>query len=120
MCMKNLVFAVAVSAALLPALAKAEILPEKDALAVTELVQDNLKVEDLDVSMVAEGNFAIAYWKAVGGHPAGEALAKKTLGSWVIVRQTAGTLKDVPTLEKLGVPASKAKALVADLVRAGR
>ena len=117
---KLAVFAAAISATLLPVLAKADILPEKDAVAVTELVQDRLKVDDLDVSMVAEGHFAIAYWKAVSGHPAGEALAKKTSGDWVIVRQSVGTLKDARTLENLGVPASQAKALVADLTRAGQ
>ncbi|MGA8534533.1 MAG: hypothetical protein WB615_10535 [Candidatus Tumulicola sp.] len=118
--MKKLLCAAIAAAAFLPVLAKADIPPEQDAVAISQLVQDNLKVADLDVSMVAEGNFAIAYWKAAGGHSAGEALARKKSGTWVIVRQTAGTLKNAQTLESLGVPATQAKALVADLARAGK
>jgi hypothetical protein len=104
----------------IPIRAAAAILPEKDAVEVSGLVQESLKVDDLDVSFVSEGKFAIAFWKAANGHGAGEALARKNGGSWAIVRQTSGSLKSVKTLESLGVPEAQAKALVSDLTTVGR
>ena len=106
--------------AVMPIQALAAILPESDAVAVSQLVQDRLKANDLSVSFVSEGKFAIAFWKAADGHAAGEALARKNADGWTIVRQTSGTFKNARTLENLGVPTVQAKALVSDLVRVGQ
>lgn len=110
----------AMAGIVLPAQAMAAILPEKDAVAVSQLVQESLKVDDLSVSFVSEGKFAIAFWKAADGHAGGEALARKSAGGWVIVKQTSRTFKSAQTLVALGVPANQAKALVSDLATAGQ
>jgi hypothetical protein len=117
---KKLLIVAIVSGIVFPTRAVGGILPESDAVAVSQLVQERLKVDDLNVSFVSEGKFAIAFWKAADGHGAGEALAKKNADGWVVVRQTSGTLKNAQTLENLGVPAVQAKALVSDLTTAGR
>ncbi len=102
----------------LPLQAIAAILGESDAVAISELVQERLKVDDLNVSFVSEGKFAIAFWKAADGHAAGEALARKGADGWAIVKVSSGTFKNARTLEDVGVPAVQAKALVADLAKA--
>ena len=112
-------FVAILAAIVLPIQAAATILPESDAVAISELVQERLKAHDLNVSFVAEGKFAIAFWKAADGHAGGEALAKKGADDWTIVSQTSGTYK-AGTLESLGVPATQAKALVSDLKAAGQ
>ena len=103
----------------LPIQAIAAILRESDAVAITELMQERLKVDDLSVSFVSEGKFAIAFWKAADGHAAGEALARKNADDWTIVKQISGAFRNARMLEDLGVPAAQAKALVSDLATTG-
>ena len=86
-----------------------------DAIAITAAVQDRLHVDDLDASMFQEKPYVVAYWSAATGHGAGEALLKKSGGSWTIVKMTAGSLKSASVLEGFGVPAATAQALVNDL-----
>jgi hypothetical protein len=90
-----------------------------DAVAVSGIVQDRLKAADIDVKMVAEKPYIIAYWSADRNYAAGEALTKKTKTGWTIVKMTTGKFTE-PALAALGVPESTAKALVADLKAAGQ
>ena len=92
----------------------AQPIPEDDAVTITGLVQHNLHVADLDASLAREGAYVLVYWKASDEHPAGQALVKKSSSGWVVVRQVAGSLADVKTLEGLGVPQAQAEALAAD------
>ncbi|HTX60631.1 MAG TPA: hypothetical protein VMH02_13255 [Verrucomicrobiae bacterium] len=119
--MKSALFAAAVAAALLPAAAaRSAVLPMTDAMAVSDLVNARLHTDELDTSMIAEMPYAIVYWKGGPGHAAGSALCKKSNGNWAVVAFGSTSLKNAGTLEHLGVPPQKAKALVADLVRAGQ
>jgi hypothetical protein len=98
--------------------ATAAILDESNAVAVSEVVQQRLNATDINVSMVAELPYAIAHWPAGKTFGAGQALTKKIDGNWTIVKMTTASF-DASKLEKLGVPAAKAKALAADLKVAG-
>jgi hypothetical protein len=89
---------------------------ENDAVAVTGLVQDRLKVDDFSADMCQESNYIVLQWNAGKGYHAGQALTKKTGSSWAIVRMTNGSLKSVALLESLGVPAATAQALSTDIV----
>jgi hypothetical protein len=99
--------------------AYATILKEPDAVAVSEAVQQRLNAADISVSMVAEMPYAIAHWPAGKGYGAGQALTKKSDGDWTVVSITHSAF-DAAKLEKLGVPAITAKALIADLKAAGQ
>jgi hypothetical protein len=105
-------------AALCVAPAVAEIPGPDDAVAVSGIVQDRLHADDIDVKMVAEKPYIIAYWSAGKNYAAGYALTKKGSNGWTIVKMTSGTFTG-PALEALGVPAPTATLLVADLKRTG-
>jgi hypothetical protein len=90
-----------------------------DAVAVSGIVQDRLKATDISVSMVSEPPYAVAYWKAGTGYSAGQALAKKSNGSWTIV-QLSNIKFNKLFLQEAGVPPATAKALVHDLKVAGQ
>lgn len=90
-----------------------------DAVAVSAIVQDRLKATDIDVKMVAEKPYIVAYWSAGRNYAAGEALTKKSKSGWTIVKITSGKFTQ-QALAALGVPESTAKALVADLKVAGQ
>jgi hypothetical protein len=90
---------------------------ESDAVNVTEIVQHQLKVSDLDASMAYEKPFVVVFWDANSAHGAGQALLKKSGTGWELVKMTTGSLKDAALLEKLGVPAATAQALVKDLTQ---
>lgn len=93
-------------------------IPESDAVNATEVVQHQLKVDDLDTSLAYEKPYAVLFWDAGSGHDAGEALLKMGPNhSWAIVKMTTGSLKDAALLQSLGVPASTANALVKDLTQ---
>jgi hypothetical protein len=94
--------------------AAAEIAGPDDAVAVSGIVQDRLNATDIDVKMVAEKPYIVAYWTSGKNYAAGHALMLKTKSGWTIVKMTSGTFTE-PSLEALGVPVSNAKALVADL-----
>ncbi len=96
--------------------AVAEIPGPDDSVAVSGIVQDRLSATDIDVNMVAEQPYIIAYWSAGKNYAAGQALAKKSKSGWTIVKMTSGTFTG-SALTALGVPDSTAKALVADLKR---
>jgi hypothetical protein len=115
--MRHLAWIVLTLACFAPAAAK--VLGPDDAVAVSGIVQERLKATDINVSMVAEKPYAIAYWNAGAGYGAGEALAKNGKSGWAIVKITTGRFKDVAILEGLGVPSATAKALVFDLKVAG-
>lgn len=115
--MRTFVFVALVLASVAPA--GAEILGADDAVAVSGIVQDRLKASDINVKMVAEKPYAIAFWNAGGNYTAGEALTKKGKTGWTIVKVTSGKFTD-SALQNLGVPAPASKALVADLKRAGQ
>jgi hypothetical protein len=112
------IFAVLALALICAAPAAATILNQPDAVALSEVVQERLNATDINMSMVAELPYAIAYWPAGKGYGGGQALTKKTDGNWTIVKITNASF-DASKLEKLGVPAAKAKALAADLKVAG-
>lgn len=99
--------------------AAAEIPGPDDAVAVSGIVQDRLKATDINVKMVAEKPYIIAYWSAGRNYAAGDALTKKGKSGWTIVKMTTGHFTG-PALLALGVPESTAKALVADLKLAER
>ncbi|HEY1429954.1 MAG TPA: hypothetical protein VGF18_10295 [Candidatus Tumulicola sp.] len=99
--------------------AYAEILNEQDAVALSGVVQDRLAAQDINVHMVGELPYAIAYWPAGKGYGGGQALAKKSDGTWTVVKVTSASF-DASKLKKLGVPDGKAKALIADLKVAGQ
>lgn len=99
--------------------AAAEILGPDDAVAVSGIVQDRLSATDIDVKMVGEKPYAIAYWSAGRNYAAGEALTKKGKSGWTIVKLTNGKFTD-SALRALGVPEPTSKALVADLKRAAQ
>ena len=99
--------------------AAAAILGESDAVAVSEIVQDRLKATDINVHIVAEKPYAIAFWSAGGNYAAGEALTKKGKDGWTIVKVTSGKFT-ASALQALGIAESTAKALVADLKVAER
>jgi hypothetical protein len=88
-------------------------------VAVSGIVQDRLNATDINVQMVGEKPYAIAYWSAGKNYAAGEALTKKSKSGWTIVKMTNGNFTG-SSLQTLGVPASTSKLLVADLKRAGR
>ncbi len=111
------IFAVVVLLLACAAPAAAEILGPDDAVAVSGIVQDRLNATDINVKMVGEKPYAIAYWSAGRNYAAGEALTKKGKGGWTIVKLTNGTFTD-SALHALGVPEPTSKALVADLKRA--
>lgn len=90
-----------------------------DAVAVSGLVQDRLKATDIDVRMVEEKPYAIAFWSGGKNYSAGEALTKKAKSGWTIVKVSNAKFTD-STLVALGVPENTAKALVADLKVAGQ
>lgn len=90
-----------------------------DAIAVSGAVQDRLKAADINVRIVEEKPYAIAFWSAGKNYAAGEALAKKEKSGWTIVKITGAKFTDSMLLA-LGVPDSTAKALVADLAVADR
>jgi hypothetical protein len=98
--------------------AAAEIPGPDDAVAVSGMVQDRLNATDIDVHMVAEKPYIIAFWSSGHKYSAGQALTKKGQGGWTIVKMTSATFTG-SSLQALGVPASTAKALVADLKRTG-
>ncbi len=94
--------------------AAAEIPGPDDAVAVSGMVQDRLSATDINVQMVEEKPYVIAFWSAGKNYAAGQALANKSKSGWTIVKMTNGKFTQ-SALAALGVPASTAKALVADL-----
>jgi hypothetical protein len=91
--------------------AAAEIPGPDDAVAVSGMVQDRLSATDINVQMVEERPYVIAFWSAGKNYAAGQALANKGKSGWTIVKMTNGKFTQ-PALKALGVPASTAKALV--------
>ena len=105
--------------ALACALAAVAAIPNPDdAIAISGIIQNRLHATDINVNMVEEKTYAIAYWRAGEGYAAGEALTKKNNGTWGIVKMTTGKFT-AATLESLGVPEATAQALSADLKAAG-
>ena len=115
--MRVFVFIALLIACIAPA--GAEILGPDDAVAVSGIVQDRLNATDINVKMVGEKPYAIAYWSAGKNYAAGEALAKKSKSGWTIVKMTNGKFTG-SALVALGVPQSTSKALEADLKLAGQ
>ena len=113
------IFAVLALALACAAPAYAAILNEQDAVALSGVVQERLNATDISMNMVAELPYAVAYWPAGKGYARGQALTKKSDGNWTIVKMATASF-DASKLEKLGVPAAKAKALAVDLKRAGQ
>ena len=70
--------------------AAAEIPGPDDAVPVSGLVQDRLNATDINVQMVAEKPYVIAFWTAGKNYAAGQALTKKGKGGWTIVKMTNG------------------------------
>jgi hypothetical protein len=101
------------------AVSLAAITNQDDAVAVSGILQDRLKANDISISMVSEPPYAVAYWKAGTGYSAGQALVKKSNGNWAIV--TLSNIKfNKLLLQEAGVPQTTAKALVHDLKVAGQ
>ncbi len=94
--------------------AAAEIPGPDDAVAVSGIIQDRLNATDINVQMVAEKPYLVAFWTAGKNYAAGQALTKKEKSGWTIVKMTNGKFTQ-SALAALGVPQSTAKALVADL-----
>ncbi|HET6276114.1 MAG TPA: hypothetical protein VFE16_09325 [Candidatus Cybelea sp.] len=90
-----------------------------DAIAISGIVQDRLKATDINVRIVEERPYAIAFWSGGKGYAAGEALTKKEKSGWTILKIASEKFTGA-TLLALGVPDSTAKALVADLDLANR
>lgn len=65
--------------------------------------------------IIQEGNFVVAGWITTDSRSAGEALAKVTSTKIVLLNMSGGSLNNLAELERLGVPETEAKALVADL-----
>jgi len=102
----------------LPQVTAAKVLPMEDAMGVIDVVHAHLPNSgDLDVNLVGEPPYAIAWWSAEKGHAGGSALEKKVGKNWTLVKMISGTFADASSLEALGVPASQANALIADLHR---
>ena len=105
--------------ALWPASLCAAPLPMMDAMSVMDVVHAKVgHPDDLNASLVGEGVYAIAFWKATSTHSAGAALVKKTSDNWHLVKVLPAAPKDPSVLENLGVPAVQAKALISDLAKA--
>jgi hypothetical protein len=103
-----------------PSMGFAKILPMTDAMAVIDVVHANLaNSEELDISLVAEGSYAVAFWKAEKGHTAGTALLKNTPKGWVLVKMRPTHFTAAADLEALGVSTSVASALMTDLHKQG-
>lgn len=93
-------------------------IPQSDAVNATEVVQHQLKVDDLDASMAYEKPYVVVFWGASNEHGAGQALLKGGPNhSWTLVKMTTGSLKDAALLQSLGVPAATAHALFKDLTQ---
>ena len=106
----------ALVAILWPGVAAAKVLPMTDAMAVMDVVHEHLAhSDDLDISLVSEGVYAIAFWKAANGHPGGSSLLKKVASNWQLVKMQSTQFTAATELQGLGVPATQAKALIADL-----
>ena len=102
-----------------PATAVAGILPMTDAMAVSDVVHARVPhSDDFDISMVAEGSYAIAYWQAENGHGAGTALLKKSAGDWHLIKMQGSAFANAQALSALGVPVAQANALIADVAKA--
>lgn len=94
-------------------------LPMQDAMAIIDVVHAHLANSgDLDISSFAEGRYAVAFWKAESGHAGGSALLIKASGNWKLVKMIETSFASAAELEKLGVPATDATALIDDLKRA--
>jgi hypothetical protein len=105
--------------AFVPKPAGAKILPMDDAMAVSDAVHAHVANSDeLDLHLVGEGSYAVAFWKAEKGHGGGAALLKKTNGNWQLIEIVPQVFSDPSALDKLGVPPAQATALIADLQRA--
>jgi len=115
--MRIFVLAALMMASIAPA--AAEILGPDDAVAVSGLVQERLNATDIDVKMVGEKPYAIAYWSAGRNYAAGEALTKKSKSGWTIVKVTNGKFTE-SALHALGVPEPTSKVLMGDLKRAAQ
>jgi hypothetical protein len=103
--------------ALVPLLAAMPI-SQSDAVNASEVVQHQLKVDDLDASMAYEKPYMVMFWSASNEHGAGQALLKAGPNhAWTLVKMTTGSLKDAALLQSLGVPAATASALVKDLTQ---
>ena len=114
----RMTFAVALMlACVAPALA--EIPGPDDAVAVSGIVQNRLKADDINVRMVAEKPYIVAFWSSGGNYAAGEALTKKGKSGWAILKMTNEKFT-ASDLEALGVPPPTAEALAADLRVAGQ
>lgn len=111
-------FCVATLAASGSALAK--VVPMAEAGEISGVVGDKLHADDFNCSMVGEPPYAVVYWKAGNGYAPGSALVKKSELGWQVVKMSKSSLKDAATLQSLGVPASTAQKLVADLNKAGQ
>ncbi len=103
-----------------PATGVAHILPMTDAMAVMDVVHAHLSnSDDLDIALVAEGTYAIAFWKAEKGHSAGAALVKNSSKGWTLVKMQSVPFTTAAQLEALGTSATVANALIADLKKQG-
>ena len=101
---------------LAPAVVIAKPLPMMDAMSVMDVVHAKVgHNDDLNASLVGEGDYAVAFWKTTSTHSAGSALVKKTSGNWKVLKVLPAIPKDPTVLETLGVPAVQAKALLADI-----
>ena len=101
-----------------PAGISAHELSMDDASAVLDIVYTKVPYYPDTIQLAGEGSYAVAFWAPAKGHPAGTVLAKKSAGNWSLVKLIGANLKDPVELETLGVPATDANALIADIQRA--
>jgi hypothetical protein len=116
--MKSVQALICLAIALWPASLYAAPLPMMDAMSVMDAVHAKVgHNDDLNASLVGEGTYAVAFWKATNTHSAGAALLRKTSGNWHVLKVLPAAPKDPAVLENLGVPAAQAKALVIDIAK---
>ena len=116
--MKRVTSLIIALAMAMPLAVEAKVLPMEDAMGVIDVVHAHLAhSDDLDINLVGEPPYAIAWWNAENGHAGGSALEKKSGKNWALVKMISGNFADASSLEALGVPASQAIALIADLHR---
>ncbi len=113
--MRYAVAMICAAACAVPVAALAKYPGPDDAIAATNVLYERTQIEDISATMVEEGPYMIAWWKAGTENAAGCALLKKVGGTWTIVKIGRGSLVDATVLQNLGVPEATAKALVTDV-----
>ena len=97
------------------AIAMAKTPSESTHATVVALVNHRVNISPLVVGpMYQENVYILTRWDTGDAHGKGEALLKYTGSKWIVVRSAGGSLESASALQSLGVPASAARALVAD------